>query len=220
METEMYVHYGTNEYNFEKLSNPPAYEPTRCHACGEVIVLGDGGYSMKGEDYFCPKCSAKRMNELMLALQGPKSNAPDRQPEKDSANGSLREWLNDVPDAYAVRFSEVVKLTDAFCDDHLNVEYKELCREMAVAVCQDGSAVLKGKPESWAAGIVYSLGRVNFLSDPSQTPHMKSKHIAEGFGVSVATMQAKSKVIREGLDLFPFHPDWCLSSLRESNLLT
>ena len=28
--TEMYVHFGTNEYNFETLPDPPAYEPTHC----------------------------------------------------------------------------------------------------------------------------------------------------------------------------------------------
>lgn len=38
-ELEMYVYYGTNEYNFEKLENPPAYEPTHCAGCGRVIVL-------------------------------------------------------------------------------------------------------------------------------------------------------------------------------------
>jgi hypothetical protein len=26
----VYLWYGTNEYNFEKLPNPPAYEPTKC----------------------------------------------------------------------------------------------------------------------------------------------------------------------------------------------
>jgi hypothetical protein len=110
-------------------------------------------------------------------------------------------------------------LTDAFCDAHLNAEYKGLCREMAVAVCQKGSPVLKGKTEGWAAGIVYALGRVNFLDDPSQTPHMKSMEIAEGFGVSMATMQAKAKVIREGLNLMPFHPDWSLPSRMDDNPL-
>lgn len=232
-ETEMYVHYGTNEYNFEKLSNPPAYEPTRCATCGEVIALGDGGYSTKGESYFCPKCSAKSMSELLNALQDSKPLTADRQPEgerksgqyqptpqEDATDDDQQEWRNDVPETYAPRFSELVDLTDAFCDAHLNAEYKELCREMAVAVCQNGSPVRRGKPQGWAAGIVYSLGRVNFLSDPSQTPHMKSTDIAQGFDISMATMQAKSKVIREGLDLFPFHPDWCLSSLQESNPLT
>lgn len=52
-ETEMYVHYGTNEYNFEKLENPPAYEPTKCRRCGAVIVLADGGYSEGAKGYLC-----------------------------------------------------------------------------------------------------------------------------------------------------------------------
>ena len=56
-ETEMYVHYGTNEYNFEKLENLPKYEPTRCSKCNSIIVLGDGGYSQKGDKYFCDKCT-------------------------------------------------------------------------------------------------------------------------------------------------------------------
>jgi len=42
-ETEMYVWYGTNEYNFKKLPNPPAYEPTHCADCGRVIRLGRMG---------------------------------------------------------------------------------------------------------------------------------------------------------------------------------
>jgi hypothetical protein len=134
-------------------------------------------------------------------------------------NDALRGLMAEVPTAYAARFTGLVGLTDAFCDAHLNAEYKDLCREMAVVVCQKDSPVLNGKTEGWAAGIVYALGRVNFLDDPSQTPHMKSKDIAEGFRVSMATMQAKAKVIREGLDLVPFHPDWCLPSKMDDNPL-
>jgi len=139
--------------------------------------------------------------------------------EQPSADDALGEWMAEVPKAYAARFIALVGLTDAFCDAHLNAEYKDLCRDMAVEVCQEGSPVLKGKPGGWAAGIVYALGRVNFLDDPSQTPHMRSAQIAEGFGVSVATMQARAKVIREGLDLIPFDPGWSLPSRMDDNLL-
>jgi hypothetical protein len=55
-ETEMYVWYGTNEYNFEKLPNPPEYEPTKCAKCGKIIKLGEDGYSMFKGEYFCEKC--------------------------------------------------------------------------------------------------------------------------------------------------------------------
>ncbi|KPJ78218.1 MAG: hypothetical protein AMK72_10250 [Planctomycetes bacterium SM23_25] len=58
-ETEMYVWFGTNEYNFEKLKDPPSYEPTRCSKCGAVIVLSNGGYVQKGGEYFCGRCSER-----------------------------------------------------------------------------------------------------------------------------------------------------------------
>ena len=62
--TEMYVWYGTNEYNFEKLENPPSYEPTRCTRCNKVIVLGEEGYSTKGDEYMCEKCTAAEFEEF------------------------------------------------------------------------------------------------------------------------------------------------------------
>ncbi len=62
-ETEMYVYYGTNEYNFEVLPDPPAYEPTKCADCGKVINLGTDGHSMRGDQYWCEKCTARRMRK-------------------------------------------------------------------------------------------------------------------------------------------------------------
>ena len=66
---------------------------------------------------------------------------------------------------------------------------------------------------------MYSVGWVNFLTDPSQEPHVKAEEIAKWFGVSMATMHNKSKVIREGLDLVPFDPDFSLHSRLERNPL-
>lgn len=62
--TEMYVWYGTNEYNFEKLENPPSYEPTRCNICKKVIVLAEEGYSTKGDEYMCEKCTDAKFEEF------------------------------------------------------------------------------------------------------------------------------------------------------------
>jgi len=55
-ETEMYVYSGTNEYNFEKLQNPPQYEPTKCTICNRVIILSEDSYTTKGDAYFCSGC--------------------------------------------------------------------------------------------------------------------------------------------------------------------
>ena len=56
-ETEIYVYYGTNEYNFVKLEHPPGYAPTRCRTCGSVIRLAEDAYTMKGRGYYCGRCS-------------------------------------------------------------------------------------------------------------------------------------------------------------------
>lgn len=57
-ETEIYVYYGTNEYNFEKLENPPKFEPTRCSKCKKIISLSQDGYSMGRDGLFCMDCSS------------------------------------------------------------------------------------------------------------------------------------------------------------------
>ena len=56
-ETEMYVYYGTNEYNFETLKNPPSYEPTHCSICNRVIRLAEDGYSFSSKGYVCLDCA-------------------------------------------------------------------------------------------------------------------------------------------------------------------
>ena len=66
IETEMYVYYGTNEYNFEKLENPPEYEPTTCSKCGIVIVLSEGGYSTRGDEYFCEECTHAEFSRVLI----------------------------------------------------------------------------------------------------------------------------------------------------------
>jgi hypothetical protein len=63
-ETEMYVWYGTNEYNFVKLKNPPKYEPTRCAKCKWMIRLAEDGYSMKAGGYYCMRCSGLDLTRL------------------------------------------------------------------------------------------------------------------------------------------------------------
>ncbi len=233
-ETEMYVWLGTNEYNFEVLENPPAYEPTRCDGCGRVIVLSEGGYSQSSEGRFCGECTAKRhggkLPDFRRLQQQPDPQEPpapedaERPPlrlvsDEDEPEGpaTLEELVREVPPAYRDRYREIVRLTDAFCDEHLDDEYKQFSRELAVEVCQTDSPALKGKPESWAAGVVYALGRVNFLDDPSQTPHMKSAEVAKGFGISTGTMQAKARTIMESLDLVPLEPAWTLPSRLEDN---
>src|SRR5262245_6206558 len=62
--TEMYVYYGTNDYNFVKLENPPKYKPTKCAKCKKVIKLGEDGYSIRGKEYYCMECGSLDLAKL------------------------------------------------------------------------------------------------------------------------------------------------------------
>lgn len=68
-QTEIYVGYGTNEYNFEVLENPPAYEPTTCTRCGKVINLNMDGYSTSRDGYSCEPCTDIQMKERIKEIK-------------------------------------------------------------------------------------------------------------------------------------------------------
>jgi len=55
--TEMYVWHSTNKYNFEKLQNPPQFQPTHCSGCSCVIRLGEDCYVQNKDGYSCFRCS-------------------------------------------------------------------------------------------------------------------------------------------------------------------
>jgi len=113
----------------------------------------------------------------------------------------------------------IARLTNAFCRNHLDEDYRELCEDLTWGALEEGLPLEKGKPASWASGIVHAIGFVNFLQDPTQSPHMTSAQLADGFGVSKQTMQTKSKIIRDEFELMQMDPDWCLPSLVGENPL-
>lgn len=55
-EPEMVAWFGTNEYNWETMPDPPTFEPTLCHKCGKRIVLSEGGYTLGRDGYTCSDC--------------------------------------------------------------------------------------------------------------------------------------------------------------------
>jgi hypothetical protein len=62
----------------------------------------------------------------------------------------------------------LIEMTDSFCKQFLNDEYAELCRKLAgVLARKRPSPLLQGKLETWACGIIRTIGRVNYLDDRS-----------------------------------------------------
>ena len=112
----------------------------------------------------------------------------------------------------------IVAMTDQFCREQLNEEYAVLCRRLAEKLARKRpSPLLGGKPETWACGIIRTIGWVNFLDDSSNKPHMKLTAIDKAFGVGESTGQGKSKTIRSMLKIRQFDPHWTLPSQMDTN---
>jgi hypothetical protein len=118
-----------------------------------------------------------------------------------------------IPKAMHARFDEIVALTDSFASAHLNAEYKQLIRYAVAGLCRKRpSPLASGRPTTWACGVTHAVGTVNFLFDPSQTPHIKVSDLYQAFGVSQSVGQGKSKQVRDTLDMAPLDPKWTLPS--------
>lgn len=77
-----------------------------------------------------------------------------------------------APPAGRAVVEEIVGITDSVCQALLDEEYADLARRAAAKLARKRpSPIVSGRRGTWAAGLVYALGQVNFLSDPdSETP--------------------------------------------------
>lgn len=125
-----------------------------------------------------------------------------------------------VPKPMQETFNAIVALTDTFCREHLNEEYAQLARQATAALCRKRpSPLATGHLKTWACGIVYALGSVNFLFDKSQKPSMRAAELCAGFGVSQSTGSAKAKAVRDVLGMGQMDPQWYRPSKMEDNPL-
>ena len=132
--------------------------------------------------------------------------------------GSTR--AKSVPKGMLPVYERIVGLTDDVCDKQLNSEYRDLARMMTGALCRKRpSPLTSGQPRTWAGGIVYVLGRINFHGDRSFPPYMTTADLCAAFGVGESTLHAKARVIEKTLKTRIFDPKWTLPSLVGSNPL-
>jgi hypothetical protein len=142
------------------------------------------------------------MSATPMPAKAPKTK-PASKPSREEKDGSL---------------AVIVGLIDRFCREHLNEEYAVLCRKLAEKLARKRpSPLVGGKPQTWACGIVRTIGWVNFLDDRSQTPHMKLTAIDKAFGVGESTGQGKSMLIRKVFKIRPMDPAWSLRSRMDRN---
>ncbi len=124
------------------------------------------------------------------------------------------------PKAMRPIYDEVVALTDAFCRDHLNDDYRDLARAMTAALCRKRpSPLASGQRRTWACGIIYALGQLNFLADKATKPYMATADVCAAFGVGASTASGKARLISEALHTHRMDPAWMLPGMIDRNPL-
>jgi hypothetical protein len=154
-----------------------------------------------------PEPAGTSVPKKPAAQKSTAKKSPPKKPAADKADSAAQDAL-----------ATITGLTDQFCHEHLNEEYAALCRKLAEKLARKGpSPLLGGRPNTWACGIVRTIGWVNFLDDRTQKPHMKLTAIDKAFGVGESTGQGKSKEIRRLLKIRQFDDQWMLSKLIDDN---
>ena len=125
-----------------------------------------------------------------------------------------------VPKKMEARYQEIIAITNAFCAEYLSEEYAMLCRSMVATLARKRPSPLEGgRVNTWAAGVTHAIGRVNFLFDKTQTPHMRADDLSAAFGLSKSTVGNKSKQILDLLDIGIMDPQWTLPSRMNDNMM-
>ncbi|GAA1797558.1 IS1096 element passenger TnpR family protein [Actinomadura chokoriensis] len=127
------------------------------------------------------------------------------------------EWLaaERIPEAMRVKASGIVAISDEFCLGHLDTAFAELCRTATAKLARKRpSPLARGELRIWAAGIVYAMGRVNFLGDGSHPLHKSAHEISALLEVSKSTMQQKAARVLDVLDIGTFDPEFAHPGLQ------
>lgn len=119
-----------------------------------------------------------------------------------------------LPKALRPEAELIIGLTDGFCHEHLDAEYAELCRKLVAALARKRPSPLdRGDLRIWAAAVLYTIGRVNFLFDRAQKLHLTGDQLSQLTGVPKSTMSAKSRIICDRLRIGQRTPPYCRREL-------
>src|SRR5664279_1330755 len=98
-----------------------------------------------------------------------------------------------VPHAVRPSADQVVAVTDAVCRAHLDMEYADLCRAVVGKLGRKRpSPLTRGDLRIWAAGVVYAVGQLNFVFDPSSRRCCRPRNLSVTASVTMRMWRSMS----------------------------
>ena len=123
-----------------------------------------------------------------------------------------------IPAAMRPAATQIIELTDKVCADLLDEEYAGLARQVVAKLARKRpSPLLAGRAATWAGGVVWALGQVNFLFDRSTAPYVAQDDLATAFGLSKSTLGQKGKQIRDMLKMTWGTPEFLRADTIDAN---
>ena len=123
-----------------------------------------------------------------------------------------------IPAAVRPAAAQVIGLTDEVCADLLDDEYAGLARQVVAKLARKRPSPLQsGRAATWAGGVVWALGQVNFLFDRSTEPYVAHDDLAGAFGPSKSTLGQKGKQIRDMLKMTWATPEFLRAERIDGN---
>lgn len=115
-------------------------------------------------------------------------------------------------------YGELSEMISDYCGRFLSEDYCTLCLRLLEKLCRKRpSPLLKGRRNTWAAGIVYAIAANNLIFDKSMPIHRTADELSRPFGLAPATASAKAAEIRKLVRLSPLDAQWLLPELIEEN---
>ena len=111
-------------------------------------------------------------------------------------------------------YEEIAGMIEEYCEKYMNEEYRVLCLRLLEKLCRKRpSPLLKGRRNTWAAGIVYAIAANNFIFDKSMPIHLTADELSRPFGIAPSTAGNKAAEIRKLVRMSPWDTEWLLQEL-------
>ena len=113
---------------------------------------------------------------------------------------------------------ELAEMISDYCGRFLSEDYRALCLRLLEKLCRKRpSPLLKGRRNTWAAGIIYTIAANNLIFDKSMPIHRTADELSRPFGLAPATASARAAEIRKLVRMSPLDAQWLLPELIEDS---
>ncbi len=100
------------------------------------------------------------------------------------------------------KVNETKELLNTFCNQKINTEYADLTVKLLFKIVEKEASYFSQKEaKNWAAAIIQTIGKINFLSDNSFEPYVSINDLNVYFDCQIKETELLSKEIRDWFQL-------------------